>query len=167
MLNEMSVSVKSKNKASRYVFLGLIGTSMIFVCAANLGVGYSGILWVFALGFITAAIYVYNRYVGSEYYYEVKMDGGKESFLVSMKVGKTVKTLARVDLCSVTEVRKMSGKEYRKHKCERGVYKYPYFPTMFADAVYMVSVRSEYESADIFIEADEDFASALTCSPDC
>ena len=55
----------------------------------------------------------------------------------------------------------MTGKEYRLHKCEKGVMKYPYFPTMFSDEVYLVSVRSEYEQADIFIEADDAFTSAL------
>jgi hypothetical protein len=87
--------------------------------------------------------------------------GGRPSFAVSMQMGKTVRTLARVDLSSIAEVKKMSRAEYRAHKCDKGVMKYPYFPTMFADEVYLVAIRSEYEQADIFIEADATFISAL------
>ena len=141
--------------------LGLIGTSAIFVIAAMYAQSLTGLLWIVALGFITATIYVYNRYVGSEYYYDIGMDGGRETLKVSMRVGRTVKTLARLDIFSITEVRRMDRNEYRKHKCERGVFKYPYFPTMFANEVYLVSIRSEHESLDLFLELDEDFAKAL------
>lgn len=161
MHNEMTLSVKSRNNAARYIFLGLIGTAIIFIIAANLGLGLSGILWLIALGFITAAIYVYNGHVAAEYYYEIRNDGGRESFVINMRVGKTSRTLARLDLWAISEVRLMTRKEYRAHKCEKGVIKYPYFPTMFPESVYLVSIRSEYEKADIFIEATEEFAGAL------
>ena len=84
MHNEITLSVKSKNNVARYIFLGLIGTAIIFIIAANLGLGLSGILWMIALGFITAAIYVYNGHVAAEYYYEIRNDGGRESFVVNM-----------------------------------------------------------------------------------
>ena len=161
MLNEISMSAKAKTKTSRYVFLGLLGTALIFVIAARIG-AYSGILWSVAFCFIVAAIYVYNRFVGSEYYYEIKMDGGIESLVVSLRVGKTVKTLARVDLDSITEVRHMTRKERAKYKGELGCVRYSYFPTMFSEDVYLVAVRSEYEKSDILIEIDGPFASALT-----
>jgi len=161
MHNEMTLSVKSKNNVSRYLFLGLIGTALIFILAAYFGAAYSGILWLVALGFITAAIYVYNGHVAAEYYYEIRNDGGRESFVVNMRVGKTSRTLARLDLWSIAEVRRMTGKEYRAYKCEKKIIKYPYFPTLFPESVYLVSIRSEYENADIFIEATEEFAQAL------
>ena len=162
MHNEMTLSVKSKNNVARYVFLGLIGTAIIFIIAAYLGIGPSGIFWLIALVFITAAIYVYNGHVASEYCYEIRDDGGRESFVVNMRVGKTLRTLARLDLWAVSEVKRMTFKEYRSYKCEKGVIKYPYFPTMHPEFVYLVSIRSEYENADIFIEATEEFAEALT-----
>ena len=56
MVNELSYVAKAKNNAAKYVLLGLIGTSMIFVIASNLATNFSGVLWVFALGFITATI---------------------------------------------------------------------------------------------------------------
>ena len=108
-----------------------------------------------------ATIYVYNRYVGSEYQYAITNDGGIPTFTVGLRVGNTAKILARIDLDSITELRRMSGKEYRAYKCEKGVMKYPYFPTMRGDEVYLVAMRSEYEKSDVFIEPSSEFAEAL------
>jgi hypothetical protein len=161
MVNEIVYTAKSQNKTSKSVFLGLLGTSMILVLLAMMLPKYTGIVWMVALGFITATIYVYNRFVGSEYRYAINNDGGRPSFTVGMQVGKTSRTMARVDLSSIVEVKRMSRAEYRSHKCDKGVMKYPYFPTMFAEEVYLVVIRSEYEQADIFIEAAAEFISAL------
>ena len=161
MADEIIYYAKPKNKKSKSVFSALLVTSIILALIANFTQKYSGIIWVFALAFITVTIYVYNRFVGSEYCYAINNDGGIPSFTVGMRAAKTSRTMARVDLSSITEVRRMSRDEYRAHKCEKGVVKYPYFPTMFSDEVYLVAVRSEYEKADIFIEADVEFISAL------
>ena len=164
MVNELSYVAKAKNNAAKYVLLGLIVTSMIFVIASNLATNFSGVLWVFALGFITATIYVYNKNVGSEYCYSVTNEGGRPTFLVSMKVGKTTKIMARIDLWSISEIKRFSRKEYRAYKSDKGVIRYSYHPTMFADEVYFILVRSEHENADIVIEADESFIQALNDS---
>ena len=161
MINEMTYFAKAKTKTAKYVLFGLLGTAMLLIAATYLAKRYSGIIWVLALGFITATIYVYNKYVASEYRYEIVNCDSKPAFTVSMRVGKTERTMVRLDLCDVTEIRKMSRDEYRSHTCEKGVLKYSYFPTMFAQEVYFVCVRSEYEKADLFIEIDEEFASKL------
>ena len=161
MVNEMVYTAKPQNKTSKSVFLGLLGTSMLLVLAAMIIPKYTGIVWMFALGFITATIYVYNRFVGSVYRYEINNEGGRPSFAVAMQMGNTARTMARVDLSSIIEVKRMSRAEYRAHKCDKGSLKYPYFPTMFAPEVYLVAIRSEFENADIFIEASEEFISAL------
>lgn len=162
MIKEAYVTAIPKNKAAKYVFLGLVGTALILAVLANLGAGYSGIIWLAALIFATSAIYVYNRFVGAAYLYEVRMDGGIPSFVVAMRVGKTSKVLARLDLSSIVEVREMSRKEYRSHRCEKGIVKYAYYPTMSPDSLYLVSVRSQYENLDVLIEADAELAEALT-----
>jgi hypothetical protein len=161
MIDEAFYSAKSKNRAARSVFLGLLGTSMLFALAAIITPKFSGIVWFFALVSITATIYVYNRYVGAEYGYTLSNDCGSRLLIIDMRIGKTVRTMARLELHSLTEVRRMTGKEYRSYKCEKGVMKYPYFPTMRPDEVYLVSFRSDYESIDVFIEADENFILAL------
>ncbi len=161
MFNEISMIAKPASKAAKYVFVGLVGTALILVLSIYFGAPFSGIIWTVALVFVTAALYVYNRHIASEYCYELNTYGGKESFVINMRVGKTVRTLARLDLDAVTEVRRLDGKEYRAYKCEKGVFKYPYFPTMFPNSVYLVSIRSVNENADLFIEASEEFAREL------
>ena len=162
MVNEMICSAKSKNNASKYVLLGLGGTSMLLVAAAMMTPRFSGLVWSVAFIFIVSSIYVYTRYVGSEYSYGIIDGAGRPSFTVALKVGKTERTLARLDLDAIKEVRRLTGKEYRAYKCEKGVIKYTYFPTMFPGEVYLVSIRSGYENADVFVEVDERFAEALS-----
>jgi hypothetical protein len=160
MYNEISYTAKPAGNVGKYVLMGLSGSALIFVVAANITPKFSGLVWMVAFAFVVASIYVYNRYVGAEFTYSVT-DGGVPSFVVEQRVGKTVKTMARLDLCSITEVRAMSGKEYRKYKSEKGTLKYSYFPTMFPERLYLVTMRSRYENADVFIEADERFISYL------
>ena len=162
MLNEMIYTAKSKNRTAKSVLLGLLGSSILLIIAANIAKMLTGIIWIGAFIFITATIYVYNRYVGAAYRYTVSEGIAKPALTIDQSVGKAVKTVARLDLDSITEVRRMTGKEYRAYRCEKGVIKYPYFPTMLADEIYLVSVRSEYENYDVFIEIDEKFASALS-----
>ena len=162
MIEEISLTARSKNNVSKSVFLGLLGTTMLLVLTANMTPKYSGIVWMVAFIFVVATIYVYNRYVGAAYRYTVSEGIAKPALTIDQSVGKAVKTVARLDLDSITEVRRMTGKEYRAYRCEKGVIKYPYFPTMLADEIYLVSVRSEYENYDVFIEIDEKFASALS-----
>jgi hypothetical protein len=161
MAKEMSVSVKSATNMARYVLYGLSATTAIFIAAAYFASAGSGLLWTVALIFATAGIYVYNRYVCSEYYYTIT-DGARPTLTVDMRVGKTVRTQARVDISSITEVKLMSAEEVRKYKCERGVVRYSYFPTMRPSSLLLISVRSVHEDADIFIEADGEFAEALS-----
>lgn len=164
MIDKAFYSAKSKNATAKSVFLGLLGTSMLLALAAIISPVFSGVIWLFALISVTATIYVYNRYVGAEYGYTVSDDYGSRLLIIDMRIGKTVRTMARLELNSLTEVRRMTGKEYREYKCEKGVMKYPYFPTMRPDEVYLVSIRSEHENADIFIEVDENFAAVLLSS---
>ena len=160
MYNEISYTAKPKNKVAKYVLMGLSGSALIFVIASMLTPKYSGLVWMVAFAFIVSSIYVFNRYVGAEFCYSLT-DAGVPSFVVTQRVGKTVRTMARLDLDSITEIRLLTGEEYRKYKCEKGVLKYSYFPTMRPDTLYLVSMRSAYENADLFIEADESFALAI------
>ncbi len=160
-MKEIFCTAKAKTNTGKNVFLGLLGSSMLLVMAAIMAPKFTGIIWTVAFSFVVATIYVYNRFVGSEYRYAITLDGGVPSFTVLLQVGKTGKIQARLDLDSIAEVRSMSGKEYRAYKSDKGIIRYPYFPTMFPETVYFVAIRSEHENADIFIEASEEFAEAL------
>lgn len=160
MNNEFSCSVTPRNKVAKYVLGGLLGSSAIFVTAAILTPKYSGLVWMVAFIFIVASIFVYNRYVGAEFCYSVeRLDG--HVLIISQKVGNTVKTMARLDIESIEDVRYLTYKELRAHKCPRDVVKYSYYPTMHPAGLYLVFVRSRYEVAEVLIDVDETFASAL------
>lgn len=167
MYNEISMTVRSQTKASRYLLIGLIGTALMLIGIAFVFIEYSRYAWVLALCFIMMSIYVYNRYVGSEYTYMISVDSGSPTFTVNMRVGKTIKTLARIDVYSINEVRCLSGRDLRRFKSKRGVTKYPYYPTINPDRVYLISTRSADESADLIIEVSDEFAKELKRMSGC
>lgn len=163
MYNETSYTAKPSNKVAKYVLLGLSGSALIFVIAARISEKLSGLIWLGAFAFIVSALFIYTRYLGVEYCYQIT-NAGVPSLVVSQITGNRSRTMARIDLDSITELRYMTRDEYRAHKCDSAVVKYNYFPTMMPSHLYLISMRSEHERADIFIEADESFASALNAS---
>ena len=161
MKNEMSMSVKSQNNVAKCLMLGLLGSAMIFTLISLRATSYTGILWTITFIFVTATIYVYNGHVGAEYSYSINNYGGVPTLTVGMQVGKTFRTQARLDVYNITEVKRVSYKEYKAHKCEKGIYKFSYFPTLRPSFLYLVSVRSSHENVDVFMELNEEFAKAL------
>ena len=161
MSNEISYVAKSDGKLAKNVLFGLIGSSIIFIAAANNAPKLSGLLWMVAFSFIVASIYVYTRYVGAEYCYSI-VDYGTPSLVVTQKVGRTVKTMARIDIDSITEVRYLSRKEIKAYVPRKGVVRYSYHPTMCPSGIYLVRMHSFGEDADLFIEVSNDFAAELS-----
>ena len=151
---------KPSNNVAKHLLLALAGSAIIFIAVANMVDRFSGLISFGAFLFAVAAIYVYTRYVGIEYCYQI-LNLGVPSVVVSLITGKRSRTMARIDVSSITEVRRVTLKEYRAYKRENGVLKYNYSPTLMPSALYLVRMRSEHENADIFIEADELFASKL------
>ena len=160
MLRETVYKPKPTNDSAKRMLIGCSVSALAFVAAANLTPKFSGIVWLVAFCFIVASIYVYNKYVGAEYCYEIA-EYGTPTLIVSLTVGKTSKTMARIDIDSITDIKRMSSEEFRKYKSEKGITKYTYHPTMIPDEVYLLSMRSTYENADIFIEASDAFILTL------
>ena len=160
MYNDASYIAKPRNNTARSVLIGLACSAVIFVIAANITPKYSGIIWFVAFAFIVASLYVYNKYVGAVYLYEVAVYG-VPTLVISLTVGKTVKTMARIDIDSITEIKHLSDAELRAYKPQKGTVKYTYYPTMLPSDVYLIAMRSQYENADIIIEADEQFISVI------
>ena len=162
MFNEFSISVKSQNKKAKYAFGGCLGSALIFVIAYMNIPKYQGIVGIGALAFITAAIYIYNRYVAAEYGYDVTVDSvGRPVFVVRQKVGKRNATVCRIDLYGISSIEKLDKETRRNHKTEKGVLKYVYGPTLMPDTIYLISSRTSREKADLYVEATDEFASAL------
>lgn len=160
MYNELTYKVRSSNNVAKHFLLALAGTAIILIALSNMVDHFSGLICFGAFIFAVAAIYIYTRYMGIEYCYQIA-NLGVPTMVVSVISGKRSRTMARIDISSITEVQRLTLSEYRAYKSEKGILKYNYFPTMLPSAVYLVRMRSEHENADIFIEANERFASAL------
>ena len=160
VLRETIYRARSANDSAKKVLIGLSVSALAFVAAAYITPALSGIVWLIAFVFIVASLFVYNKYVGAEYCYEIT-EYGTPALVISQTVGKTSKTMARIDLDSISEIKRMTGDEYRKYRVEKGVTRYTYHPTMLPSEIYLITMRSDYENADVFIEASDAFVLTL------
>ena len=162
MFNDFSISVKSQNKKARYAFGGCLGSALIFVIVYMSIPKFQGVVGLVALAFITAAIYIYNRYVAATYSYDVTTDSvGRPVFVVRQTVGKRTATMCRIDLYGIRSIEKLDRESRRAHKTKKGILKYVYCPSLMPDVVYLISSRTSHENADVYIEATDEFVAEL------
>lgn len=162
MISPFSVKPKPQNNYSKGFVIGLLA------CAAGLCIlylsieKYKGIVGMLVIGFITAAVLIYTKYVAPIYFYDLTFDSeNKPVFVVRQRTGRRESTLCRVDLCNIKRVEKETAEQRRSHKTERGYLKYIYTPTMFPEVTYRLTVSSRYEKAEIVIEITNELAEAL------
>ena len=164
MINEFSVSPRPSNNKARHTFF------ILLILAATVAAVYispiprfKGIVGALCLVFVVAAIYVYNRYMAMKYYYDVLIDAsGTPLFVVRSVMGKRESTLCRVELSSITSVKRLNHDEQKSHKTPDGYVRYFYNPTLSPESVCLVTVDSRYEHAEITIEANDEFIAILS-----
>ncbi len=162
MIKDFYAHVKPSNNNAKNLFVGLLGAAAMIMVTYFLVDSYKGIIGLFAVGAITAAVLVYTKYIGVEYYYDITFDSaGAPVFVVRQLIGKRQSTLCRVDLFNITKVEKLSKEERAKHKTAPGYKKYVYLPTLSPESALLVTLRSANESAEIFIEAPAEFGELL------
>ena len=163
MIREHYSRIKSTNSNAQKAFYTLLCISaLLFVayCAVPL---YKGIVGLLCVGTITAAVLVYTKYVGVEYFYDITFDSDKTPvFVVRQVTGKRSSTLCRIDLASIVRIDKLDTKARKTHKTEAGYTKYFYLPTLMPESVLLLKVSSHREHAEIFIEASDEFAALLS-----
>ena len=162
MISEISVSPRPSNNKARHLFFILmiltVTAAAIYLSIQN----YKGLVGLGCLVFLVGAIYIYNRYMATKYYYDVMIDtAGTPLFVVRSVVGKRATTLCRVELSSVIGITTITAEERKNHKAPDGFVKYYYTPTMSPDRITLVTVSSRYEHAEISIEASDDFIGLL------
>ncbi len=154
--------MKPSNNNAKYAFTGLLGAAAAIMVTYFIVDRFKGIIGLFAVAAITAAVLIYTKYIGVEYYYDITFDSeGAPVFVVRQMIGKRQSTLCRVDLHNITKVEKLTKAERSKHKTEPGFRKYVYFPTLFPDSAILIRLNSPHESAEVFIEAPDEFADLL------
>ena len=163
MISPIIIKPEQQNNKAKHIFFACLGSAIISIALYTMLPQYNGIVGIVALGFITAAIYLYNRYLCAAYYYEVTMDSsGSPIFVISQTVGKRQTTLCRVDLSSIILVKAMSIEERKSYKPASDVARYFYSPTLSPERVYLLEVRSPYEKADVFVELTDEQAAIIS-----
>lgn len=163
MIKEHSVHLKSKNNNAKIVFGVLAAVAAALVVSSMIMELYKGILGLCGIVFLTAAVLVYTKYLGAEYYYDVTFDSsGYPLFVVRQLVGKRYSTLCRIGLIEIRDIKRETPAERRAYKTPYGIRKYVYLATLGADVTYRLITKSRYEEAEILIEISDDFAALLT-----
>ena len=163
MIREHFSRVKSSNTNAQRLFYSLLCVAaLLFVvyCTTPL---YKGIVGLVCVATITAAVLIYTKYVGVEYFYDITFDSdGRSVFIVRQVTGKRSSTLCRVDLSSIVKVERLDSSAKKAHKTEAGYLKYSYLPTLAPESVLLLKISSRREHAEIFIEASDEFAALLS-----
>ena len=166
MINEISYKATARNSSAKITFVALLVLSALnFIAYALMsanGVQKSGLVGLLVLALITSSVFVYTRYVGVYYMYDITVDSyGTYVFVVRQITGKRESTLCRVDLAGIHKITREDKDARAKHKTPYGYRKYNYVPTLFPSETYRLLSIGRYERAEIIIEADEDFILTL------
>ena len=161
-----TVKAKSTNRNARVVFItSLIITllgAVAYAVARALNVEKSGLVGFVPLIAITVAVFFYNKYISSVYYYDVTFDSqGYALFVVRQVIGKRQSTLCRIGLAEILKIERESPSERRAHKTPSDHRRYVYLPTFMPEVTYRIIARSRYERSEIRIECSDEFASLL------
>ena len=167
MISPLSAKTKATNNKAKIAFytclcIGALGAVAYTVMRA-LAVEKSGLVGFIPLVALSIAVFFYNKYVSSVYYYEVTFDSeGYAVFVVRQAIGKRQSTLCRIGLSEIVSIKRESAKERNEHKTPKDHRRYSYLPTFMPDSSYRITTRSRYERAEIVIECSEEFADLLS-----
>ncbi len=160
MVKEFSASPKPANKSA---VIATVISAIVFVAftitysAINT---YRGIVGLFALIALTAAIYLYTKYITVKYYYEVTQDGEDNAlFLVRRAVGKKSTLMYMTALSNIKSAEVHKSSEKRTEKIAAAVHKFK--PTLFPRRVCTLTVKSRLENSRVIIECTPEFAEML------
>ena len=161
MISEITVRPKAKNKYAQVIcILFLLLAAAVTVLYATAYV-YRGVIGLGAVAMLAAAIYIYTKYIGSEYCYDVSIVSGTPMLLVRQRTGNRSTLLLDIRLSSIREVRRETRAERRAHKPAEGTRRYAFTPTVCPDEVYRIVSSFGGEYYEIVIECESEFADLL------
>ena len=163
MIKEFSVHPKPRNKKAKLICLSEFAVAAALFITYSRVDRYRGIIGLFAIGFITAAILLYTKYISPNYYYDITFDSNEiPIFVVRQITGKRQTTLCRIDLADIVEITYESAKERKSHKRDNSAKLYVYTPTLFPPDNYRITAKNRYDSFELVVECTEDFAKLLS-----
>ena len=162
-IRELSVHARPSNKkAQRISFVLLLGAAACIISCCFI-LNYQIIPTVFTVVLASTAIMIYTRYIAASYLYDITVGAeGEPIFVVRSRTGRRETTLLRVDLYAIKSIERLTREDKKAYKCDTGVVRYNYCPTLFPDTSVLLTVRSQYENADVFIEITDEFCEYLS-----
>ena len=162
MISEFSVKPKAKNRRAIVLFWSFIALAVVAVALYAIAPRFKGFVGIGAIGMLTVAIYIFSKYIGIEYSYEIAFGrDGLPLFLVRQTVGRRSTLMCNVALSSIRAVKKENKKERAAYVSPVGCAKYVFTPTVSPDEVYRVVSAENGTRVEIIIECSEEFASLL------
>ena len=162
MISEITARPKPSNNRARNVFIISLVIAAIVAVVSCFIPHYKGVVGILSIVFIVVAIYVYQKYLGAGYCYDVVItDEGKPLFVVRQIIGKRQTTLFSTDLYGIVAVKRETAENRRNNNAGRDVASYFFCPTMSPEVTYRLCVRTRHTKCDVVIEANDEFASLL------
>ncbi len=162
MIKELSIRPKPQNKLADRIFYTLLLVALGIIALTQIVEHYKGVISVFAVIAIVAALSVYSRFMSGEYCYDVMYDSSNTPLFVVRKFsGKRATTLCNVELSAIRSLDILeNGKDIEPRAT--GVKRYNYYPTLGKVRRARLTVKTRYESSVILIEGSDEFFALLS-----
>lgn len=162
MIRDFSVKLKPSNGYARIAFVVSMSCSFALVLLSGIVPLYRGLVSLAGTVLLVTALAVYSKYMLPTYYYDIMVDSdGLPLFVVRQQIKRKSSTLCRISLAEVVEIEREEKSDRRLHKTPKGFVKYSYLPTLMPNVTHRITVVNDYESAEIRIEASDEFATFL------
>lgn len=149
---------KSDKKGAIIVMSALLVFSLGIVVASVVSPNYKGVISLLAVIALMVCVYIFVRYITSDYAYAViNTDTETPMLIVTRTVGKRTSTLSAIALSSVYAIEEVKG-EPRREKYER---KYNFCQSFSPKLAYILRVKTRYESFTAHLEISEEVAKRL------
>lgn len=162
MIREMSVHPKPSNNKAKIAaavsgIVTIAGFAVYFIADR-----YKSLIGLVALGALVTALLFVTKYLIPVFIYDVMIaEDGTPLFIVRQKTGKRERTLCRIELAGISDIKTESAAERKKHKTPTGVVKYSYAPSLAPSVSSRIVYTSRYEKCEIIIEASEEYIDVL------
>jgi len=164
MITELSFIARPSNNKARHLFFALLISSVLVL---SLSVALPPELRTAVLSggmiFLIAALYVFSRFVGVTYLYDLALDtDGTPIPAVRSRIGKREVTLSRLTLATLTALDCLPRKARREYKTPDDLKRYNYYPTLDPERICLLRFITDQESVELAIEAPDPLINALT-----
>ena len=149
---------KSDKRNAKLIVLLLLLFSAGIVAASVISPQYKGVISLLAVISLMVAVYMFVRYVMSDYAYAViNSDGDCPTLIVTRTVGKRVTTLSSLSLTDIKSVEKMTV-EPKRERYER---KYNFCQSLSPKETFVLRVATRYEKYTMHLEITNEVAERL------